>query len=429
MTKKAKVQATPEKKVFTIPATYDIGSLVDKVNSGDIVPDPDYQRSYVYNPARASKLIESVLMNIPIPTIYLCQEDDESYTVIDGQQRIMSFVKFLQNEFELTGLEEFEQLNKNKFEDLDKVIQRKIKNTPLNTIAIAKESKELKYEIFARLNQGSVKLTPQELRNCIYRGPFNTMLEKVAKNKQLPFLFHDENTRKNYQERILRFFALKNFMDYKSSMLKTMNSFMETHQNDAPKTIKDYEKQFTKTIDIISQILGDNAFCGIDRQTNTITNKFSGSVYDSIIIPFSSYDNSKLMKKADEIRKAINNLKLKNTTYKDDTYAATGSAERVRRRILTVYNVLASIIGDYGSSKECRIFDPKIKDALFHKGYICSYCNNVILKKEDAEIDHITAFSKGGATDFSNAQLLHRHCNREKYNNDSSIEFENEDEE
>ena len=149
------------------------------------------------------------MIGIPIPTIYLCQENDETFSVIDGQQRITSFVRYLSNEFSLLGLLELSELNGMFYKDLDKNIQKKLKSSSLHCICIRKESQELKYEIFARLNQGAVALKPQELRNCIYRGSFNKMLEEVANNKYLPDLFRDENRRKSYQERILRFFCIK----------------------------------------------------------------------------------------------------------------------------------------------------------------------------------------------------------------------------
>ena len=88
--------------------------------------------------------------------------------------------------------------------DLDKTVQRTIKKTSIHSIVIKKETQELKYEIFARLNQGSTSLKPQELRNCIYRGSFNNMLEDISRsNKTLAFLIGAENKRKSYQEMVL----------------------------------------------------------------------------------------------------------------------------------------------------------------------------------------------------------------------------------
>ena len=405
------------KTVHTEKKDFPLSSIKEMFDDGDIITNPDYQRDFVYSVSQSSKLIESVLIGIPIPTIYLCEEDDGTFSVIDGQQRITSFVKYLKNEFALTGLTELKELNNLTFKDMDKVIQKKLKSSSLNAICILKDSQELKYEIFARLNQGSVSLNSQELRNCIYRGTYNNMLEELSNNKHLPILFHDENKRKQYQERILRFFALRNFTEYKSSIIKTMNDYMSIHQNDDENTISNHKELFNKTIDIVKQILGESAFFPVNRENDTEIKKFSGSVYDSIIIPFSFFNNHDLMLHSDEIRNAIKNLKLNDDKYRDDTYVATGSRKRVIGRIMTVYNLLTRITGSYGNDNNNRLFSFSTKKELWHEGYICPFCGNEILDINDAEIDHIIPFSQGGTTDISNAQLLHRHCNREKSNN------------
>ena len=268
-----------DKQVFTEKKDFPLSTLREMVDDGDIIPNPEYQRDYVYNDKQASKLVESVLMGIPIPTIYLCVEEDNTYSVIDGQQRITSLVRYLKNDFALTSLQELNELNGKCYKDLSKDIQKKLKSSSLSTISLLKQSSDLKYEIFARLNQGAVKLNPQELRNCIYRGSFNKMLDDIAAtNSHLSNLFHDDNNRKSYQERILRFFALRTYQDYQSSMLKTMNSYMEQHRNDGEDEIKAAKEKFNNTIDIIKQVLGDNAFMAFDRSKNTILEKFSGSV-------------------------------------------------------------------------------------------------------------------------------------------------------
>ncbi len=405
-----------DKKVFTDKTNFPLSTLREMVDEGDIVPNPDYQRDYVYNDKQASKLVESVLLGIPIPTIYLCQEEDNTYSVIDGQQRITSLVKYLKNEFALSGLKELNELNGKFFKDLPKDIQKKLKASSLSTISLLNESSYLKYEIFARLNQGAVKLNPQELRNCIYRGTFNNMLDDIAANNpHLHSLFHDENNRKSYQERILRFFALRNYQDYQSSMLKTMNSYMERHQNDGEDEIKAAKNKFNSTIDIIKQVLGGTAFLAFDRNKGTIYEKFSGSVYDSIIIPFSFFDKHSLIANADRIREAILKVKKEDETYREDTYAATGSKTRVIRRIQTIYNLIADITGDKSTDTDRRLFTEEEKRKLYESSdKKCAICGNLILSLDDCEIDHIVPFAKGGKTELSNAQIVHRICNREK---------------
>lgn len=416
-----------EKTVYTTQKDFPLSTLREMFDDGDIVTDPDYQRDFVYTQKQSSKLIESILIGIPIPTVYLCQESDETWSVIDGQQRITSFVFYLKNKFPLLGLTELKELNGLYFKDMDKSLQKKLKSSSLNAICILKESQELKYEIFARLNQGAISLKPQELRNCLYRGSYNKMLESLAENKYLPVLFLDENKRKQYQERILRFFALRNFTEYKESILKAMNQYMSVHQNADEAEIAESKMLFNRTIDIIKQILGDTAFSAFNREDGKSIRRFSGSVYDSIIIPFSFFNSHDLMAHADEIRKAIEDLKINNEQYREDTYVATGSRKRVIGRIFTVYNLLTKITGSYGNDDSNRIFSDSVKKELFYTGYICPYCNNEILSIDDAEVDHIVPFSQGGKTDMSNAQLLHRHCNRQK--NDSFDEyFESEEE-
>ena len=411
-------------KVFTENKDLTISNIRDMVDENDLILNPDYQRDYIYDESKASKLVESIVMDIPIPIVYFSEEDEGVYSVIDGQQRITSLVKFIKNEFKLKNLEVLSNLNGLNFKDLDKATQRKFKTSTLKAICLKKESQHLKYEIFARLNQGSVSLKPQELRNCIYRGSFNDMLEAVANEKILKELFREDNKRKTYQENALRFFALRDFNSFNSSLLKTMNKYMEKNQNLDKNSIETLKQTFLGTMDIIKQVLGEKAFCSYDRDKKCITNKFSGSVYDSIAIPFSMFNKHDLMKNADRIRQAIKDIKINNLEYMESTYAGTGTKKRVVQRIMIIYNLIAEIVGSYGGYEENRLFANDIKQKLFYDGYVCNYCNNEILSMADAEVDHIIPFSLGGTTDIENAQLLHKHCNRSKSN---SIIEEKED--
>lgn len=166
--------------VHTRPMNLTLQELKKSVDANDIITDPDYQRKYVYDDKRASCLIESILIGIPIPVIYLAEEDEGIYSVIDGQQRITSFVRYLKNEFQLSGLKKLQSLNGLYFKELDKSLQRRLNYQTLSTVCIEKDSENLKYEIFSRLNLGAVKLRDQEVRNCIYRGNFNNMLKDIA---------------------------------------------------------------------------------------------------------------------------------------------------------------------------------------------------------------------------------------------------------
>lgn len=402
--------------------------LKNSVDANDIKTDPDYQRKYVYDDKRASCLIESILIGIPIPVIYLAEENGGEYSVIDGQQRITSFVRYLKNEFALIGLKKLHNLNGLYFKQLDKSLQRRLNYQTLSTVCIEKDSENLKYEIFSRLNLGAVKLRDQEVRNCIYRGSFNDMLKDIAQtNMNLPILFHDSDTRYSYEERILRFFALRD-MKLKGTFKLMMNRYMETHANDDEYSIESAKKQYNGLIELVKVVLGEDAFfAASDRR-----HKFNGAVYDSIMIPFSLFPKKDILKHTDEIRAAIQKLKAENKDYQDWVYAGTNAGNKIRSRVNAVMDILNGILlsdkTDVNTRK--RLFDPSIKEKLFHPGYVCTYCGNQILSMDDCEIDHIIPFDAGGPTEIENAQLLHKWCNRSKGNRlQTDLDFEDDSQE
>lgn len=400
--------------VHTRSMNISLQELKNSVDANDIITDPDYQRKYVYDDKRASCLVESILIGIPIPVIYLAEENEGIYSVIDGQQRITSFVRYLKNEFPLTGLKRLKNLNGRYFKDLDKALQRRLNYQTLSTVCIEKDSQSLKYEIFSRLNLGAVKLRDQEVRNCIYRGKFNDMLKDIATtNTYLPTLFHDTNTRYSYEERILRFFALRS-MELKGTFKLMMNSYMEAHANDDDEILKKYKSQYNSLIELIKVVLGEDAFFSASDQRK----KFNGAVYDSIMIPFSLFPKKQIIKHADEIRFEIQKLKSDNKDYQEWVFAGTNASNRIRSRVNAVMDILNEIISTDSSSSESnrRLFDPNLKAKLFYPGYVCKYCGNQILSIDDCEIDHIIPFDLGGPTELENAQLLHKWCNRSKGN-------------
>ena len=413
--------------VHTRSMDISLQQLKNYVDANDIITDPDYQRKYVYDDKRASCLVESILIGIPIPVVYLAEEDEGVYSVIDGQQRITSFVRYLKNEFPLTGLRKLVHLNGLYFKELDKSIQRRLNMQTLSTVCIEKDSERLKYEIFSRLNLGAVKLRDQEVRNCIYRGPFNDMLKDIAQtNPFLPVLFHDTDTRYSYEERILRFFAIQD-MQLKGTFKLMMNDYMERHAHDDENALKTAKNQYNVLIDTVKTVLGEGAFFSNSDKRS----KFNGAVYDSIMIPFSAFPKKDIIKNADAIREAINKLKTENRDYQDWIYAGTNAAKRIRSRVNAVMDILNSIIQDMddGSSKK-RLFSSDVKEKLFYPGYVCKYCGNQILSLDDCEVDHVVPFDMGGPTEIENAQLLHRWCNRSKGNrveDESSFEDDSQE--
>ena len=398
--------------VYTRQINFSLQELKNFVDDNDIITDPDYQRRYVYDNKRASLLIESILIGIPIPIIYLAEESEGIYSVIDGQQRITSFVRYLKNEFALTGLSKLQSLNGLLYKDLDKGIQRRLKIQTISAVCIEKGSEDLKYEIFSRLNLGAVKLKDQEVRNCIYRSKFNDMLKEIANgNPNLRILFHDENKRFAYEERILRFFALRDYMQLKGTYKATMNEYMQKHAQDTEEQLKAAKDLYNSLISLIKTVVGDDAFFAYSSDARR---KFNGAVYDSIIIPFSYFPKKSIMRHADEIRNRINLLKSSDPEYKNWIYAGTNAGPKVRSRINAVMDILNQVTQRDQKDNSERCFDSTVKELLFYPGCRCSYCGNQILSIDDCEVDHIVPYSLGGPTSIENAQLLHKSCNRSK---------------
>lgn len=396
-----------------------VSNLKTWKEKGKLITNPEYQRDFVYSKEQSSKLIESALMCIPLPTIYLCEEEDGKYSVIDGQQRIESFIRYMRGEFPLKKLSVRDDLNGKFYSDLNDDDQTTIDDTSLRTIIIRKESADSKFDIFERLNRGAVTLKEQELRNCVYRGLYNQMINDLAETKRVNELFVNTNKRMIYQEYILRFFALLNFYSYKGNMKQFLNDYMTMHQNDNEDKVKADKEKFSKVLAVVSEVLGKDAFYNIDYEKKLFTAKFSATFYDSIMVAFANFDPNKLISCRDKIAETIRELKMSDDVYHIACYAGTGSRDRVITRIKKVIDLIENILGTDGYIKEPRLFEKDLKIMLAKKqNYICPICGQKIVNIDEAKIDHIKPYAHGGATEMKNAQLTHMICNLNKSDNE-----------
>ncbi|WP_218569282.1 DUF262 domain-containing protein [Pseudomonas sp. F(2018)] len=174
-----------ERKVLIQQYDYAVRTLVDMIIEGDLILNPDYQRLYRWAPEKASRFIESILLNIPVPVVYFAEESNGSFSVIDGQQRLTSLLNFIKpeagEEITLTGLKLRPEINGKPFTELDRTDRSAITKRPIRCIVVLNESdKALKFEVFERLNTGSTSLTEQEVRNSIYHGNFNDLIKELA---------------------------------------------------------------------------------------------------------------------------------------------------------------------------------------------------------------------------------------------------------
>lgn len=417
-----------QRKIIWQAKDFSIREFSSMQQDGDLDLQPNYQRKYVATPAIASRLIESVLMDVPIPVIYLAEEKDSSYSVIDGQQRLTSFLSFLNghfpdgNEFKLTGLKVYKELNKKTFKELSKEQQTKIRTTTLHTIIIKKESNEdIKFEIFERLNTGSIKLNEDEIRNTVYRGNYINLLAELENDKTFHELIQNDNAKKRmlYRSMILRFFALseKTHLNYKPSMKQFCNKELRDNRDLSQEKQQEYREQFAHCVDLVKTVFGHNAFkrYQLDKNGNGSYGKnLNMSLFDIQMCGFVNYSKNEILRNADNIREAMLDLMTTNNDFNDSIEKSTSDKKVLQNRFKIWLDKLDEILGD--ESYQQRTFSYEIKKQLFDKNPVCAISGQTILAIEDAEVDHIIPYSKGGKTELENAQLVLRYFNRKKGN-------------
>ena len=221
------------KKLYTQPYDLVIESLLSQIENGTVhlrhISDrPKFQRRYVWPGNLASRLIESILMNVPIPPCYLAQNKDFRLDVIDGQQRMLSVYRFLKNEFRLSGLEVLEELNGKRSFEIPADLRRKIETYTLRCVVVTNDSDpDIRFEVFERLNTSTMPLNAQELRNSIYRGSLNDLLGQLANDPSWLSILNRKqpDSRMRGEELILRFFAfhLHGLEGYKTPQKSWLN--------------------------------------------------------------------------------------------------------------------------------------------------------------------------------------------------------------
>ncbi len=345
------------RKIRTQAYDKSVEDTVRMIEKGRIYLQPDFQRySQVWDYKTASQLIESILLNVPIPPIYVAEEDDGSWNIIDGLQRLTSFKNFYEGKFKLKGLDSLKELNKQSYESLNPNAKSILDNGSLRIILITKESHpEMKYDVFMRLNRGSVKLTEQELRNCLYRGSLNDLIKDLRHNKKLLEILNltEPHKRMDDAELILRYFALSENFDkekmsifgYKGIMKTFLNAFMDKNKNMTEYQINQLREKFNDTINKVYSIFGKNAFKRIEANGEFYkwTNK---AIYDFIMLSFEQYHLDELMKHKEQILNALKTCVNENKEFEDSITVGTSEPRRMEYRLGVWMAKMGSILND-----------------------------------------------------------------------------------
>jgi len=188
---------------------------------------PEYQREFVWDINRQSRLIESIILGLPIPVLFVAEiKETGRLEIVDGSQRVRTLAAFMTNQLRLTNLRTLDSLNGSSFKDLAPSRQRKFKNTPIRMIVLSDRADEkVRNDMFDRINTSSLDLTPMEKRKGVYRGDFTDFIFECATNKKLielcPIYRYFQN-RNEEAELVLRFFAFSE--TYPEFNLSTENS-------------------------------------------------------------------------------------------------------------------------------------------------------------------------------------------------------------
>lgn len=279
-----------EARIITENGSIKLPLINGMFKSSKYILRPKYQRRITWNNKKRSKLIESFIMNIPVPPVFLYETEFGMYQVMDGLQRISTIMDFFDNKFSLEGLVEWNELNGRFYKDLPQKIKEGIERRQLSVITLLKESAKtnaqeanMKKMVFERLNTGGEKLEQQEVRNALYPGKFNDMCIELSENENFRKLWDietreevdDELEDKDLQnisnnklyvrmydvELVLRFFAMRNIENYNMQLSKFLDLYLENANKLDEENLEVLKQKFIKSIEKVGNLFGDKAFC------------------------------------------------------------------------------------------------------------------------------------------------------------------------
>lgn len=287
------------KRVRTQSLDISFNELLDMYINDELIIDPDYQRNFQWSDEKMSRFIESLILEMPIPPIFVIEIEDGKYELIDGLQRMSSFfyfrgklnapehdpsIKSGRDQLELIGCDIVEALNGKTFEDLSTAIQIRLKRYFIRVEVVRKDSDtRLKYYMFKRLNTGGENLSEQQIRNCTIKllsDNFNKYLIDLSKNEDFKNCTQNITDRQRKeafdQELVLRFFAFKNNLNgFKHDVADFLTEYMEKVSDPKNSGIdfayNDERTIFEKTFRLLSQTLGEYAFSYANKKDNYVS--------------------------------------------------------------------------------------------------------------------------------------------------------------
>lgn len=338
-------------------ADLSLGSLSGMMSPGvagtaAINLDPDFQRRARWSPEKQSGLIESFLLNVPVPPIYLAEDEYGRYSVVDGKQRLTAIRAFMAERLELRALEKFTELEGMSFERLPEPLQNALNIRPyVRVVTLLKQSDPaLKFEVFTRLNRGGEPMLPQELRKVAYRGSLSDLIFSLSETtflrEQLKISSNDSPAYKNMEdaEYVLRYFALKDsWRTFSGSLRGELDGYMVKNQHLKPARIKTLREDFLRSLEGCQKIWNEHAF---KRHTGTgWRSQLLAGMYDAEMLAIGELTDPQLAK---AVSKSAAAIKLTAALFEDADFdksvrQGTNTPSFVRNRVNAVIKMLSSL--------------------------------------------------------------------------------------
>lgn len=386
---------------------------------GRLIIDPEWQRRYVWDKKRASRQIESFLINLPIPVIYLAESGQAKYEVIDGLQRLTSIFNFFESKYALTGLEFHSELNGSYFRDLSSEQQASLENKTIRTFELsAATPKELMFLIFERLNTGGVALNDMEIRNCLYRGRLNDLIKELAQIEEFKSAINQKGLEKRMSDSmlVLRFLAFyqMTYMKARKGLKAFFNEFLSTYRNPPDPKLDEFRQKFKQAMKACYTVFGDKAFRlrkSSGSRAGEWAPRVNATIFQVLSVSFTDHDLGTITRSADSISEAYLDLIATDPTWVEAVTASTGDPNKIDYSFETWKQRLRTAVAKTVPNDSSRLFSKVLKEDLFAQNPTCALCGQNIAMIDDAALDHVQQYWAGGQTVPENARLVHRHCN------------------
>ncbi|WAP69866.1 DUF262 domain-containing protein [Jiella pelagia] len=273
-------------QINSFGADYLVDGIISRMET-EAIYRPDFQRQFVWSVPQASRFIESILLGLPIPGIFLYREEStQRHLIIDGLQRLTTIQSYYRGQlphsdrvFRLVNVKE--RFEGKTLDDLEPADQRRFNDATIHATIIQQVAPENDnssvFYIFDRLNSGGTPLQPQEIRAAVYHGAFQRLLERLNDDVNWRKIFGPKNKRGKDQELILRFLALtERWSTYKSPMKTFLNSYMSDRRHISDEDGRRIEEMFAKTVRFVVENIGDRPFRP-SRSLNT-------AVFDAVMV-------------------------------------------------------------------------------------------------------------------------------------------------